>query len=303
MGFLSMIGNLFSAIGRGIVVVAKGIILGIAKIFTREWTVIDSQTYAPITNKEKILNDSRGPTPLDLPPVPAVPMIPQNVEDVNRQRSVDFLKNLYRINPEVVNNPKYYNYDVNMDPYHGYGMTFGPMFNPDLINRRYDMFGRPIDDVPIYNPSIMQNHPPMTNLNPFASPVGYGYYPNSGYFSNHQNHEVNINPPVVDSYTRNGNNYHQMIEANLYDSNDDGLSDISRGYRELQEDKERAMWSDQYIEDLDKYIWEDDHGYSRLTPDSIDRDVARRRRELESGDEPRYIPENYVGNARLVYDI
>ena len=94
-----------------------------------------------------------------------------------------------------------------------------------------------------------------------------------------------------------------MIEANLYDSNDDGLSDISRGYRELQEDKERAMWSDQYIEDLDKYIWEDDHGYSRLTSDSIDRDVARRRKEIESGDEPRYIPENYVGNARLVYDI
>lgn len=298
MGFLSMIGDIFCAIGRGIVVVVKGLLVGIGKIFSREWTVIDSESYVPITNKEKIINDSRGRTPLELPPTPQLPVVPNNMiaNEVHLQQSADFLKNLYRINPEVINNPKYYNYDVTADPYHGYGVTFGPMFNPDLVNRRYDMFGRPIDDVPLFDASVMYNRPPMANLNPFSS---IGYYPNSGYFSN------NIPAPDVyiapaDSYSRNGSNYHQMLNDYAYGPNE-GLSDISLGYRELQEDKERSMWSDEYIEDLDKYIWEDDHGYSRLTSDAIDRDINRRRKELDAGDIPRYTPDNYVGNTRPVF--
>lgn len=309
MGFLSAIGGFISALGRGFVAVVKGIVCGIAKIFTREWTVIDSATYRPITNKEKIFNDSRGRTPLDLPPVPVTPAISSNnvttiqsgnpysygygyatIEDSQTQQSIDFLKNLYRINPDVVNNPKYYNYDVNADPYHGYGTTFGPMFNPDLANRRYDMFGRPFDDTPLFDSSVMYNHPPMMNLNPFVSmePPAFSQYSQNGEY--------------VDSYIRNANNYCKMLDDYANSSND-GLSDMGRAYREHLADKEREMWSEEYIADLDKYIWEDDHGYSRASSDDIDADIMRRRNELASGQISTYIPNNYVGNARPVCDI
>lgn len=275
MGFFSTIGNIFCAIGRGIVAIFKGIFGGIAKIFSGEWTVIDSDTYVPITNKDKIQNDSRGRTPLDTAPVPACADYESYgygyTSDVD-YRNAMFLQNLYCINPEVMTNPKYRNYDIYNDPFHGYGVTYGPMFNPELSNRRFDMFGRRYDDRPIYDASIRNNHPPMSNLNPFSDykePV----------FSNYSQQ-------YDDAY----NYYQKAIDVTPQ-------SDMGRAYNELLVDKEREMWSDDYIEDLDKYIWEDNHGYSRTTTPEIEFDIDRRRKELEEGECSTYVPENYVGNV------
>lgn len=275
MGFFSAIGNIFCAIGRGIVAIFKGIFGGIGKIFSGEWTVIDSGTYVPITNKEKIQNDSRGRTPLDFAPVPACSDYEAYgygyTSDVD-YRNAMFLQNLYCINPEVMTNPKYRNYDIYSDPFHGYGVTYGPMFNPELSNRRFDMFGRRYDDRPIYDASIRNNHPPMSNLNPFSD----------------------YKEPVFSNYPRQYddayNSYQNAIDVTPQ-------SDMSRAYNELLVDKEREMWSDDYIEDLDKFIWEDAHGYSRTTTPEIEFDVERRRKELEEGECSTYVPENYVGNV------
>lgn len=286
MGFFSALGNIFSAIGRGIMYVVRGLFSGIAKIFTREYTVIDSDTYRPITNKQKIFNDSRGRTPLDMPPTPAMSRagyesVPpyeysygyvSTPEHIQIQQSADFLRNLYRINPDVIDNPRYIDYDVNSDPYHGYGTVFGPMFNPELSNRRYDMFGRPYDDIPLYDSSIRyNNHPPMANLNPFSP----------------------IEQTTFSKYPLNYSGFDYIPQQ--YDNS---ISDMGRAYQEHLSEQERNMWSDDYIEDLDKYIWEEDHGYSRLTTPELDNDVERRRIELSNGETSTYVPDNYVGNAR-----
>ena len=286
MGFFSAIGNFFCFIGRGIKAIFKGIFGGIFKIFTREWTVIDSHTYEPITNRDGIMNDSRGPTPLDPAPTPERNPYTYNNESygygytsyppthVKVSDSAAFLKNLYHVNPDVINDPRYQNYDVYSDPYHGYGTLYGPMFNPELSNHRFDMFGRRYDDTPLVDENILHHHPPYANLNPFSS----------------------YDQPVFSSYPRNDywNDNNQYIDAYGYTKEE---SDASRAYKELLVDKERDMWSDDYIESLDKYIWEEDHGYSRVTTPEIDYDINRRRKELESGTETTYIPENYVGNV------
>lgn len=282
MGFLSAIGNVFCAIGRGFMYVIKGIFSGFVKIFTREYTVIDSETYEPITNKQKIFNDSRGRTPLDPPPVPMANTMPYGYgygyasvpEHIQVQQSADFLRNLYYINPNVINNPKYNTWDINADPYHGYGITFGPMFNPELSNRRYDMFGKPYNDTPLVDQSIRRNnYPPYANLNPF-SPI------EETAFSSY---------PSIDESCYIPLDYHPAWE-------DEG-SDMTKAYQEHISDQERSMWSDEYVSDLDKYIWEEDHGYTRLTTPELDYDVERRRNELLNGDVSTYIPENYVGNV------
>jgi hypothetical protein len=100
---------------------------------------------------------------------------------------------------------------------------------------------------------------------------------------------------MLSSYPQNDYwNNNQYVDAYGYTKEE---SDASRAYKDLLVDKERDMWSDDYIESLDKYIWEEDHGYSRVTTPEIDYDINRRRKELESGMETTYIPENYVGNV------
>jgi hypothetical protein len=146
------------------------------------------------------------------------------------------------------------------------------MFNPELSNRRYDMFGRPYDDIPLYDSSIRyNNHPPMSNLNPFSP----------------------IEQTTFSKYPLNYSGFDYIPQQ--YENS---MSDMGRAYQEHLSEQERNMWSDDYIEDLDKYIWEEDHGYSRLTTPELDNDVERRRKELSNGEISTYVPDNYVGNVR-----